>query len=150
MHAESKYIGPYTGDGHQGSCLECDIRDTVGKSITVGGVVIFGGGFAKRGVRPNPPNPPGYGPVSVSYLTVSWVNCCKIKKHVGLMFDPDKQFTLTTIVTIIRCPVAKVCCDCETVASPILVKKSLILHFPHFSRIVSTFMQRLCLFSLSF
>ena len=31
-----------------------------------GGFVIFGGGFAKRGVRTNPPNPPGYGPV-VSY-----------------------------------------------------------------------------------
>ena len=43
--------------------IECDIRDrsTVGK-IKVGGVEIFGGGFSKRGVRPNPPNPPGYGP----------------------------------------------------------------------------------------
>ena len=26
------------------------------------GVRIFGRGFAKRGVRTNPPNPPGYGP----------------------------------------------------------------------------------------
>ena len=30
------------------------------------GFVIFGGGFAKRGVWTNPPNPPGYGPASHS------------------------------------------------------------------------------------
>ena len=45
-------------------------RPTVGNievgniEVGGGGIVICGGGFAKRGVRTNPPppNPPGYGP----------------------------------------------------------------------------------------
>ena len=40
-------------DGHYGSYLEYNIRYTVGKIEVGGGVVIVGGGFVKRGVRPN-------------------------------------------------------------------------------------------------
>ena len=37
--------------------MEYNDRYTVGKIEVGGGFVIFGGGFVKRGVRPNPPNP---------------------------------------------------------------------------------------------
>ena len=56
-YAESTYIGPYTGDGHQGFYLEYNVRYTFGK-IEVAGGRNFWRGFAKRGVRPNRPNPP--------------------------------------------------------------------------------------------
>ena len=36
--------------------MEYDVRDAV-ETFEVGGFVFFGGGFVKRGVRPNPPNP---------------------------------------------------------------------------------------------
>ena len=49
----------------RGPTWELGVRYTAG-NIEVGGgggFVIFGGGFAKRGVRTNPSNPPpGYGP----------------------------------------------------------------------------------------
>ena len=47
------------------ACLESDARYGVGKFERGGGGFVFlEGGFAKRGVRTNPPNPPppGYGP----------------------------------------------------------------------------------------
>ena len=50
----------YTRNGHY---LSADVRYGVGKFE--GGFVFLEGGFAKRGVRTNPPNPPpppGYGP----------------------------------------------------------------------------------------
>ena len=52
----------YTRDGHYGSYLEYNVRDTVGK-IEVGGFIIFGGGSWKGGfVRtPEPPLVTGLG-----------------------------------------------------------------------------------------
>ena len=43
--------------------LEFDVSMQLG-GLCVGGFVFLEGGFAKRGVRANPPNPPppGYGP----------------------------------------------------------------------------------------
>ena len=40
------------------ACLESDARYGVGKFERGGGFVFLEGGFAKRGVRMNPPNPP--------------------------------------------------------------------------------------------
>ena len=40
-----------------GSNLEYNFRYSFGKIKVGGGFVMFGGGFAKRGVRTNPPNP---------------------------------------------------------------------------------------------
>ena len=48
----------YTGDGHAWNT----IPDMELESLRRRGVVFLEGGFAKRGVRTSPPNPPGYGP----------------------------------------------------------------------------------------
>ena len=42
----------------RGPTWELGVRYAVGNIEVGGGVVIFGGWFAKRGVRTNPPNPP--------------------------------------------------------------------------------------------
>ena len=50
----------------RGPTWELGVRYTVGNIEVGGGLVICGGGFAKRGVRTNPRTPPGYGPGHVS------------------------------------------------------------------------------------
>ena len=47
--------------------MEYDVRDAV-ETFEVGGFVFFGGGFVKRGVRPNPPNP-------------LWLRACRLIVH---------------------------------------------------------------------
>ena len=59
MYAESTYIGPYTGDGHQGFYLEYNVRYTFGKiEVAGGGFVIFEGGSRKGGFVRTARNPP--------------------------------------------------------------------------------------------
>ena len=52
----------YSGGGHAWNSMS-DMQ--LGSLLGGGGVVFWEGGFAKREVRTNPPNPPpGYGPVA--------------------------------------------------------------------------------------
>ena len=50
----------YTRNGHVWNPMpDMELESLSGGG---GGFVFLEGGFAKRGVRTNPPNPPGYGP----------------------------------------------------------------------------------------
>ena len=74
--------------------MEYDVRDAAGTfEIGGGGVVFFGGGFAKRGVRPNPPNPPGYGsarPVTKTCLEPIVVMVQSYRAPFARLSDPSR------------------------------------------------------------
>ena len=70
----------HTGDGHAWNTM-LDMEVCRQFEEAGGGVRNLGGGFAKRGVRTNPPNPPGYGPASSAAIVIIVSHCLAIIKQ---------------------------------------------------------------------